>query len=189
MYAGIGAPLYIPFVIFMFFYYRKTGRFPAPIAIFTSPFMSLWGLPTPPPPAPPTPTPPTPNCPTCPTCPTRPHHPEIEEWAKDLFKDYVTDELRLMPVVVTFRLTFNYPGQPPMTETQTLLPMPASQLPMAYKTIKDLVADANAMGKSVTQVSIVSITPVPERHFKPAVIQEAEAWASQKLTGHQLPFN
>lgn len=76
MYAGIGAPLYIPFVIFMFFYYRKTGQFPAPIAIFTSPFMSLWGLPTPPPapptPTPPTPTPPTPNCPTCPTCPDHP---------------------------------------------------------------------------------------------------------------------
>lgn len=189
MYPSIGAPIYIPFVIFMYFYYRKTGKFPAPIAINTLPFMSFWGLPPPQPTPIPPPPPPTPNCPTCPTCPTRPDHPEIEEWAKDLFKDYVKDELRLMPVVVTFRYTFNYPGQAPMSEVQSLPPMPANQLPMAYQTIKDLVADANAHGKSVTQVSLVSITPVPERHFKPAVIQEAEAYANQRLSGHQLPFN
>lgn len=190
MYSGIGAPLYIPFVIFMFFYYRKTGQFPAPIAIFTSPFMSLWGLPTPSAPAPPTPTPPTPDCPTCPTCPTRTHHPEAEEWAKNLLKDYAIDELKLMPVQVTFSMSFNYPNEPTtFHETHKLAPMPANQLPMAQLMLKTLIADANATGKVNVQITNITVKPVPDRHFQPAVIQEAEAWASQKLTGHQLPFN
>lgn len=133
---------------------------------------------------------PTPPTPDCPTCPTRTHHPEAEAWAKNLLKDYAIDELKLMPVQVTFSMAFNYPNEPTTYhETHKLAPMPANQLPMAQLTLKNLIADANATGKVNVQITNITVKPVPDRHFQPAVIQEAEAWASQKLTGHQLPFN
>jgi len=65
------APLFIPFAIFLYFYYNKNKKLPMPVGLYLNPFFGVVGLPEPQaPPPPPTPTPPV--CPTCPTCPDHP---------------------------------------------------------------------------------------------------------------------
>ncbi len=95
----IVSPLYIPISIFLFFYWRKEGKLPFPIAIFGHPIGAFLGLPEPTPPTPPTPV--TPICPTCPTCPDK-------------------KAIANVPVQVTEQGQFSKVGyRVPFTETQT----------------------------------------------------------------------
>lgn len=102
------APLFIPFAIFLYFYYNKNKKLPMPVGLYLNPFFGVVGLPEPQaPPPPPTPTPPV--CPTCPTCPD-----------KEAIKKAVLHKVSDIPVQVSEQGQFSKVGYGvPFTETQT----------------------------------------------------------------------
>lgn len=157
--------IYLPAIVFLFFYYRKEGKLPFPIALFGYPLGIFLGNDkiTPAPPAPPTP----------PPNPCKPCHGNI--------KEHALHELGQMPVAVSFKLTFVFPGGFNYTQTQQLT-VPANQLQEAYSMINKLVNDANATGKVQVTLSDVTAKPIPAN---PAIVREAENWVSNL---HKISF-
>jgi hypothetical protein len=172
------SPLYIPLLIFAFFYYKKNQKLPIPLGMWTGPLFGIVGLPEPiAPPAPPTPVNP-PVCPTCPvcptggTCPTPPPCPACPN----------LDKVKSVPVNVIGTVDITKGGvtteQPFEFPTYTI-----GQLPEVYQSFEKVKAKEAAAGVDI-QLSNVQVNRVTGS-MNPKITQQLDEeivdWTFQKV--------
>lgn len=167
-------PLYVPLAIFLFFYWKKEGKLPFPIAIMGSPLLGILGLPEPVAP----PAPPCPKCPVGGTCPTPPPCPKCPTCPG---KEKLKQEIGKMPVNVTWTTTVGEPGgqtyHPTYSQNTTL-----SQIPGEIKDFHRMQAIAEQKGihYSINE-SELKINRLNEPIFDPDVQHNIKAFGLQKL--------